>query len=60
MTTRARIPQDDMTRVLKAVARSGAEGARVVFDLANERIEVIMGESGDALPMDDSWDDEDT
>lgn len=59
MTAPARIHQDDMDRAMKAVARSGIERARVVMDLANRRIEVIIGES--ALvdsPDDGEWDDE--
>lgn len=45
MTAPARITQDDMTRAAKAVRIAGLERARIVMDLANQRIEIIIGES---------------
>ncbi len=44
MTVPARISQDDMTRAVKAVRAGGYEHARIVMDLAQQRITVIIGE----------------
>ena len=61
MTTPARITQDDMTRAAKAVRAAGLDRARIVMDLACQRIEIIIGESASApaalLP--EVWTDED-
>lgn len=58
MTAAARITQDDMTRAAKAVRLAGFEHARIVMDLVNGRIEVIIGEAGgDSLPSKNPWDD---
>ncbi|MGB3806603.1 MAG: hypothetical protein WA936_05335 [Erythrobacter sp.] len=60
MTAPARITQQDIDRTMKAVARAGVDRARIVLDLANQKIEVIIGES--APPADrfeDDWTDED-
>lgn len=46
MTAPARITQADMDRAVKAANK--AERARVIFDLANQKIEVIIGESEQA------------
>jgi hypothetical protein len=45
MTAAARITQADMERATKAVANAGIS-ARIVMDLASQRIEIIIGESG--------------
>ncbi|WP_306095018.1 hypothetical protein [Qipengyuania flava] len=45
MTAPARISQQDMDRAMKAIAKAGFDRARVVMDLANRRIEVIIGET---------------
>ncbi|MFW2445964.1 MAG: hypothetical protein ACN4E6_01440 [Qipengyuania pacifica] len=45
MTAPARISQQDIDRALKGVARAGIDRARVVLDLENRKIEVIIGES---------------
>ena len=47
MTAPARITQDDMARAAKAVKAAGFERARIIMDLANQKIEVIIGESVD-------------
>ena len=61
MTAPARISQQDIDRVIKSVAKSGIDRARIVMDLENRRIEVIIGEP--AAPAagreDDDFDDED-
>ena len=55
MTAAARISQADMDRAVKVAARHG--NARVVFDLVNCRIEVIIGESGGTSPREvNEWD----
>lgn len=48
MTEPARIRQDDMTRACKAVAEAGFARARIVMDLENRRIDIIVGESEDS------------
>ena len=53
MTDRARILQDDMNRACKAVAKAGFERARIVMDLENAKIEVIIGESAALAPLDE-------
>lgn len=58
MTAPARITQADMERATKAVHNAGIERARIVMDLVNGRIEVIIGESvGDSRPSKNPWDD---
>lgn len=61
MTARARISQADIERVLNGIARAGIGQARMLLDLENRKIEVIIGES--AAPAagsgDDDFDDED-
>lgn len=57
MTMPARITQDDMDRAMKAVVRSEVERARVVFDLENQRIEIIIGEPLPPAPATENpWD----
>lgn len=59
MTAAARITQHDIDRTMKAVAKAGIERARIVMDLENSRIEVIIGESAPPPPHEDEiWDDE--
>lgn len=60
MTAPARISQQDIDRVLKGVTRAGIDRGRVVVDLANRKIEVIIGESAiGADREDEDWTDED-
>mgnify|MGYP001359795313 CR=1 FL=1 len=60
MTTAARICQADIDRTLKAVANAGIDRARIVIDLENRKIEVIIGESASGAGDDDSeWTDDD-
>lgn len=60
MTQPARICQQDIDRTMKAVARAGIDRARIVLDLENRRIEVIIGESaGAAETHDEDWTDDD-
>lgn len=51
MTTTARIYQDDVTRAVKALKAAGVDRARIVLDLNNARIDIIIGE-----PVPDSAD----
>ena len=44
MTAPARISQADMERAVKSVRAGGFEKARIVMDLAKNRIEVIIGD----------------
>lgn len=60
MTVRARITQADMERATKAVAAAKIERARIVMDLNNARIEIIVGEiGGDSPPDVSNWKDDD-
>jgi hypothetical protein len=60
MTAPARITQDDMTRAAKAVRAAGLDRARIVMDLASQRIEIIIGESASApAAPPEVWTDED-
>lgn len=60
MTAPARISQHDMDRTMKAVMKAGISQARIVMDLENGKIEVIIGESAPiAANEDQHWDDED-
>jgi len=61
MTAAARISQADMERATKSVKAAGYECARIIMDLKNERIEIIIGESVDAPAADNAeeWTDED-
>lgn len=59
MTAPARITQADMDRATKAVKNAGFGRARIVMDLENGKIEVIIGESGETPPVPETWDDED-
>lgn len=60
MTAAARITQDDIDRAMKGVARAGFDRARIVLDLENRRIEVIIGESAlTADRSDGEWTDDD-
>lgn len=57
MTAPAAITQDDMDRATKAVARAGFPAARIIMDLQNRRIEIIIGEGApppDRNPFDEA------
>lgn len=58
MTAPARISQADMERATKAVKAAEFERARIVFDLAHSKIEVIVGESETIPSPTNGWDDE--
>lgn len=62
MTAPARITQDDIDRAMKSVMRSGAEHARIVMDLRQQQIVIILGaEAGDAPALQSGeWTDDDT
>jgi len=59
MTKPARITQADMDRAAKAVATAKLERARIVMDLENSRIEIIIGESPRMIGGGDDWSDDD-
>lgn len=59
MTAPARITEADMTRATKAVAAAKFGRARIVMDLANQRIEIIIGEAGESQPVEAPWSDDD-
>ncbi|QOT71933.1 hypothetical protein H5V43_01785 [Sphingobium fuliginis] len=44
MTAPARITQADMDRAVKSVKAAGVERARIVMDLKNQRIDIIIGD----------------
>ena len=51
MTAAARITQADIDRAAKAVKTAGFERARIVMRLEKSEIEIILGESGEAIPQ---------
>lgn len=59
MTAPARITQADIDRATKAVKTAKFERARIVMDLANSRIEIIIGESADIPIVGEPWSDDD-
>lgn len=56
MTVPARITQADMERAVKAARKAG--GARVIVDLANGKLEIVLQEGADDVPT-DQWSDDD-
>lgn len=59
MTARARIGHDDIDRVVKVMVEREARTYRLILDLRNERIEVIVGEpDADKPPANNPWDKE--
>lgn len=50
MTAPARITQADMDRAAKTVKAAGFDRARIVMDLKNSTIEIIIGESEEPRP----------
>lgn len=59
MTAPARITEHDMRRATKAVAAAKLERARIIMDLANSRIEIIIGESPPPPAAEELWTDDD-
>lgn len=59
MTEPARIKQADIERALKAARAAGVAQARVVMDLAKQKIEIIIGESAGQEAAPEVWSDED-
>lgn len=58
MTAPARITQADMERAAKSMRAAGVDRYKIVMDLVKGRIEVIVGESGEApKPSSNEWDD---
>ncbi|WP_156313512.1 hypothetical protein [Erythrobacter sp. SG61-1L] len=58
MTAPARITQADIDRATKAVVTAGIPRARIVMDLVNQKIEIIIGEAPNDSPARNPWDDE--
>jgi hypothetical protein len=58
MTVAARISQADVERATKAVRAAGIERARIVLDLAKQKIEIIIGESEQPISTENPWDKE--
>lgn len=59
MTVAARISQADMERATKSVVAAGIERARIVMDLANQKIEIIIGDDSAGVSAErNPWDDE--
>lgn len=62
MTASARIYQDDVTRAVKGLKAAGISRARIVLDLNNARIDIIIGEpvpDSAGQPPVDEWTDDD-
>ena len=60
MTAPARITQADMDRATKSLSNAGIERAKIVMDLANGRIEIIIDDTIAVRQASDRnpWDDE--
>ena len=60
MTAPARISQADIERAAKACKKAGWKGARITLDLANQKIDLYVGEAVDTPQAfeDDGWDDD--
>ena len=58
MTAATRITQADMVRATNSVKNAGIERARIIMDLANARIEVIIGDEKTESHSENPWDDE--
>lgn len=58
MTAPARITQAEMQRAVSAARRAGGAGTRVVIDLRNQKVEIILGEAANDA-ADNPWDDDD-
>jgi hypothetical protein len=60
VTAQARITQADMDRATKAVAKAClSDRARIIMDLKNARIEIIIGRTGEPpLATGNEWDQE--
>jgi hypothetical protein len=56
VTVQARISQADMERAVKAARKVG--GARVIVDLANGKLEIVLQEGADEVATDE-WSDDD-
>lgn len=56
MTAPARISQADVERVVKGVKAGGYERAKIVFDFANLKIEVMVGEDESPATPGNPWD----
>lgn len=56
MTAPARISQADVERIMKGVKAGGYERAKIVFDFANCRAEVMIGEDDSPAPTGNPWD----
>jgi hypothetical protein len=59
MTAPARIKKSEVDQVASFVKRTALEKGRVIFDLANSRIEVIIGDAGESSPAGNPWDEDD-
>lgn len=58
MTRPAAIGQDDFDRALKACKKAGYEQARIRLDLANQTIDIFVGENhAESEQKRNTWDD---
>lgn len=59
MTRPAAISQADYDRAVTACQKAGVERARIRLDLANQTIDIFLGETRDAVeaPAINPWDD---
>lgn len=58
MTAAARITEADMKRATKAVAAARFVRARIIMDLAKQRIEIIIGEATNDSRDPEQWGDD--
>ena len=55
MTATARITQADVDRAAKAVKSAGFSRARIIMDLVNSKIEIIIGDTADSPQPAGEW-----
>lgn len=55
MTAAARITQADVDRAAKAVKSAGFSRARIIMDLVNSKIEIIIGDTADSPQPAGEW-----
>lgn len=59
MTAPARIPLAEIQRAVKAAKAVGGAGARVIVDLARQRLEIVLNTSPDDPDGFNPWDQDD-
>ena len=58
MTTPARISQADIQRAAKAARKAGWGSVRILVDLNQQRMEILMGDAVASATVENVWDQE--